>query len=229
MKKLLFAIVLFLMFIPSVNAANICTATKYNNLKAKAFNVNLSYELKFDANHKAYFEVTVMNMTEDLILVFNNVTYEVKDNNPFLIQTRLEGGNSYNFNFYGGYNGPCVEEFIYTKTVRLPVYNVYSEREECIEYEEFPLCNKWYQKEIVSDNAFLDALELYKESLNKKDPVDLDEDNRNIFQKIFDFYMDSLLLQIVSVVLIIGIIYVVVKKSIDRKKRVKIDNDEFKL
>ena len=38
-----------------------------------------------------------------------------------------------------------------SKRLTLPTYNIYSEREECIEYEEFKYCNQWYKGKIESD------------------------------------------------------------------------------
>ncbi len=231
MKYLRYFVFLLLLLIPfNVKAANICTANKYNALKAKAFKIELSYELKFDEKHNPYFEITVMNMTEDLILKFNSTIYEAKENGTFVINTKLQGGNTYKFNFYGGYNNACVEQFIYSKSLTLPRYNIFSEREECIEYEDFPLCRKWYSKEIGSETEFLDALEEYKKTLEKKEPIDLDTDEKGLFDKLIEFYQNNLIITLpITLAIVGGALYYVARKVIKKKKRVKIRDDEFKL
>ena len=230
MKYLKYFVLLLLLIPLNVHAANICNASRHNALKVKAHKVDLSYELKFDEAHNPYFEITVMNMTDELLLKFDGTTYKATETGMFVIDDKLEGGNTYKFNFYGGYGNVCVEQFIYSKSLKLPKYNIYSEREECIEYEDFPLCNKWYSKEIGSDNDFLLALETYKDSLEENKPIDLDSDNRTIFERIIDFYLDYLIVTLPLTILVIaGITFLIVKKIIKNRKRVKLNNENFKL
>ncbi len=225
MKKIKYLLIVFLLLIIpyKVNASNICTSTKYNKLKTLAYKTEITYELKFDENHNAYFEVTVLNMTDDLILQYNSAIYEANESGRIVLDTRFPGGATYELRFYGGYSNSCVEQYVYTKKITLPTYNVYSERDECIEYEEFPLCNKYYSGKIESEEQFLLLLESYKESL-EKEVVDLNKDNRSIFEKFIDFYKDNIFIALPITILIIVIIgYAVTKKLILRKKRTKID------
>ena len=230
MKYLKYLVLLLLLVPFNVNAANICNASRHNALKAKAYKIDLSYELKFDEEHNPYFEITVMNMTDELMLKFAGTTYKASETGMFVLDDKLEGGNTYKFNFYGGYGNVCVEQFVYSKSIKLPKYNIYSEREECIEYEDFPLCNKWYPKEIGSDNDFLEALEIYKDSLVDNKPIDLDKDDSTFFEKVIDFYLNHIILTLpLTIIIVGGFIYLIIKKIVNKKKRVKINKEEFKL
>ena len=225
MKKFKYLIlIIFLMIIPTfVNASNICTSSKYNKLKALAYKTDVTYELKFDEKHNAYFEVIVLNMSEDLILQYNSVIYEANDSGRITLESRFVGGETYELRFYGGYNNSCVEQYVYSKKVKIPNYNIYSERDECIEYEEFPLCNKYYSGRINSEEDFLDALDLYKKSL-EKEVVDLNEDNRTIFEKLIDYYIENIIITLpITIIIVLVVGYIIVKKIILRKKRVKVN------
>ena len=229
MKKILILSLLFfpLISIINVDAANICTATKYNELKREAYKVELTWDLKFDDAHNHYFEVTVANMNKDVLLKFGDAVYEANDDgSQFIINTVLEGGNTYEFKFYGGYDNPCVEEYIYTKELTLPKYNKYNELEECIEYEEFPLCNKWYPGDIKDKDYFLEQLEIYKKSLEKPEEPKPVVENKNIFQKIWDFYINNIKITFpITMLIILSIIILVIIKIRKKKKKIKINLD----
>ena len=146
---------------------------------------------------------------------------------------------------YGGYDTDCVEEFLYKKTIKIPKYNVYSEREECIEYEEFPLCNKWYSGEISGDEFFLkhesedflvdakdklSSTQLTKniDSLKKTEPEKKEEIvEKNIFEKIIDFYVKYIVICLPITIIIVGVVvFFIVRRLIRRKNRVKIKFEE---
>lgn len=229
MKKLL--IVFFLIFSISslgnieVDAANICTATKYNELKREAYKATVSWELKFDEKNSHYFEVTVSNMNSSVILKFGDAIYESKeDGSAFKINARLNGGNTYEFNFYGGYDHPCVEEYVYTKRLEIPNYNKYSELDDCIEYEEFPLCNKWYSGTIEDEDYFYEKLEIYKKSLEKPIEPAPTPKEKKIFEKIIDFYIENIAIALpITILIVILTIILIVVRVRRAKRRVKID------
>ena len=223
---LLLSIFIFIQSILKVDAANICTQTIYNELKRDAYKVSLSWELKFDEKNNGYFEVTVSNMNSNILLVFAGMTYEIEEQNEtFKINSPLLGGKTYEFEFYGGYNSPCTEEYIYTKYLTLPNYNSYSELEECIEYEEFPLCNKWYDGVIESKEYFYSKLEEYIESLKSEDnPEKPKTEEKNIFEKIIDFYFENIIITLPTTILfLVFIIIINILKVKKAKQRIKID------
>ena len=113
---------------------------------------------------------------------------------------------------------------MYTKKLDLPKYNLYSERPECIEYEEFPLCNKWYQGNIKSYEEFEIKLQNYIDSLKPVEEKEDKKEEKGILQKLIDFYVEHIVYTgIVTVVVVVGLGYYIVKKLINRKNRVKID------
>jgi len=227
MKKIVAILVLAFIFLQNpyeVKAANICTKTIYNELKRDAYQVSFGWELKFDEKNNYYFEVTVSNMNSNVLLVFGGITYEANDTGIFKLNSPLEGGKNYEFNFYGGYDSPCVEEYVYTTYLQLPKYNKYSELDECIEYEEFALCNKWYKGEIESNEYFYQKLEEYKKSLEKPEEKPPVEKEKNVFERILEFYLENIVftlpITILFVLLVVILIIVKIRRS---RKRVKID------
>lgn len=219
----LFVTMLFLN-VPNVEAAHLCTGSKINDLKIKAYNSQIVKEQKFDENHISYWEITIYNVDKDILVIHNGATYEPDKDGTIKLDTRFNGGIYYEINFYGGYETDCVEEFVYKKSELLPVYNYYSERDECIEYEEFPLCNKWYKGTIESEEDFLQQLEEYKESLKPKEEPKNDVDNRNIFEKFIDFYLENKTYT-VPITCVLGVLLVAytIRSLIRRKNRVKLD------
>lgn len=121
-KKLLSFLIMFLILfnLGKVEAANICTEKKYNDLKQKAANIEMKWELKFDKSNNHYFEVSASNVDKDLMLIMSNVVYEPDENGSIIVSLPLEGGNTYQFKYYGAYYHPCVEEYIYTKNLKFP-------------------------------------------------------------------------------------------------------------
>lgn len=227
-NKIMIIIILFVLVIlpVSVNASGFCTSKKYSNLKSKSYKTNFSYELKFDENHNYYFEARATNVSEDILIKFNGITYEPKqDNDTINIESRLEGGMTYEFNLYAGYDTDCNEEFLYTKKLRIPKYNVYSEKDECIEYEEFELCNKWYQGVINSDDDFNEQLQRYIDSLKKEEPEIEVKEEKSLFQKIIDFYVENIMITLpITILIVVMIIYKVIVTIVRKRRRIKLDS-----
>ncbi len=204
-------------------ARKLCDQKAFNEMKSIAYKINPNYELRFTEEGTHYFVLTLSNLSEEIEVEFGGSTYSYDEKNPVItLIPMLEGGNTYEFNVYGAYGYPCVGELLYTKKLTIPKYNVYSELEECIEYEEFPLCNKWYQGEIPDYNYFYERYNQYIESLNPSD-VPTEKEDKNIFEIIIDFYIDHLIITLpVTIIFIGGIVFVVVRRIIRRNKRVKI-------
>ena len=164
MKKV-YMIILFVLSIlviyPNRVSAALCTKTAYTELKEKIEIIEIKWNLKFDEKDNHYFEVDISNVDKDLMLKFAGNIYEPK-NKKIKVSIPLEGGNVYDFKFYGGYDNPCVEEYIGTKKIEIPKYNIYSKKSECKVYTEWELCDEWYQGEIKDNNDFNKKLEEYK-------------------------------------------------------------------
>lgn len=222
-KKILLIVSILFVFALSIKVNALCTSKRYSNLKMIAYKAEVSYELKFDENHNSYFLLTVNNVDDKILVMFNGAVYEPQ-NGVVNIATRLPGGQTYEVKLYGGYDTDCVEEYLYTKNITVPKYNKYSERDECIEYEEFYLCNKWYAGEITNEESFENELDTYIKSLNTNEKEEKPVKTKNIFEKVIDFYKDNIIFTLPITIIIVGFIgYKVVVKIIRRRKRVKLD------
>ena len=225
-RSLLFiAIFIFIFtfgFVTKVEA--FCSSKSYNDLKATAYKATVSYELKFDSRNNAFFQLVVQNVDKDILVLFGGHYYEPVDG-IVRIDTIVAGGNTYEVMLYGGYDTYCNQEYLYTKRITVPKYNKYSERDECIEYEEFALCNKWYSGYISGEDEFLDRLNEYIISLNKTEKEEKPVKTKSFFQKVIDFYTNNLIITLpITIIIILFIVYRIVVKIIRRKNRIKLNS-----
>lgn len=214
MKKRNIIIFIFLLMLSftKVNAADLCTSTKYSNLKRKAASINAEWELNFDEAHKAYFTVKLTGVDNDLLLKYNDTFYK-PENGEIVLNNMLDGGTTYGFKIYGGYETSCVEEYVYTKNVKIPKYNYYSETKECKENPEFKLCDRFYDGTIENDTVFHKKLNEYLKSDDYKKVVN---DKKN--KKTLTYIAIG-----TGVVVVAGGAYFVFnkKKNVNKGKKVK--------
>lgn len=225
MKKKLFTFIFtfVLLICFSVKVEALCTSKRYSNLKMLAYKSEVSYELNFDEKHNPYFLLTVNNVDKDVLVMFSDMIYEPVDG-IVKIPTRLTGGTTYEVKLYGGYNTACIEEYLYTKNIAVPKYNKFSERDECIEYEEFYLCNKWYPGVINDEKSFENELDAYIKSLTNKEEEKKPEKEKSIFEKAIDFYTNNLIFTLpITILIVLFIGYKVVVKIIRRRNRIKLN------
>ena len=226
-KKILFMIFVLMMIMPlGVKAARIpCTTKNYSKLKSLTYDVKLSYELTKNEENQTVFKINISNLKEELEVRYGNITINYDPEKPVQeITTVTGGGFKYEVDIYvtEALNRACVGEKIATKSVDVPKYNYYSERDECIDYEKFYLCNKWYKGNIENEEYFLDELDKYIKK-NQEEEQD-QEEKYNIIDRIIDFYKEHPFISITITVLIAGaIIFVIARKLIRRKNRIKLD------
>jgi len=187
--------------------AAICTKSIYAELKEKASNIKADWELKFDEKENHYFVVNLSNIDKDLMLIFAGNVYEPKDG-KINMTIPLEGGKNYEFKFYGAYYHPCVEEYVYTKNLKIPKYNTYSKLDECKKYSDWELCDEWYQGEIEDYDDFYLKLEEYKKKIESGEIVPKSKKEEK-----------KITLIILIVIILISIISFVLYKVIDKKKK----------
>ncbi len=164
-------------------------------------------------------------MTKNIILIEGTTVYEYENvGSDFTLTYPYEGGENVKFYLYGGYDTDCVEEFLYSKELSIPKYNMYSERDECLGYEEFDLCNKWYQGDILNDEYFLEKLEEYKESIKPVEEPEEKVEEKTLLQQVIDFYIENIIFTLpVTIILVSGIIFLIIRSIRRRKERVKLD------
>ncbi len=224
-KNKLFLIAIFLfVFSFAIDVDAYCTTRRYSDMKAVAYKANVSYELKFDEFHHHYFELTVTDVDKTILVYFGGIYYEPVDG-VVHIEARLSGGTTYEVQLFGGYGTHCVEEYLYAKRITVPKYNIYSERDECIEYEEFELCSKWYPGYIGGEDVFLDKLNEYVISLNKTEEETIKVKEKSFFEKVIDFYTDNLIFTLpITIIILLFIVYKIVVRIIRRRNRVKLNS-----
>ena len=213
-KKILITVLVMFLIIPSVSAANICNNSKYNDLKLKAGKVKAEWSLKFEDEETDdyYFEIQLSNVDSNLMVKSEGVYYK-PENGSITLNAKLTGGETYDILFYGGYGHVCVEQFIYSKKVKVPFYNKYYKMKECEEYKEFPLCDKWYSGQIANDEDFYGQLDEYKSKIeNGEIVVDKEESNDSILPVV---------IAIGAVVLVGVVIFVINNKKKSRKAKKK--------
>ena len=227
-KKILVMIfVLMMIMMPmGVKAARIpCTTKNFSKLKALTYDIKLSYDLVKNEENQTVFRISISNLKEELEVRYGNITIEYDPEKTVQeITTVTGGGFKYEVDVYvaEGLNRACVGEKVATKSVDVPKYNYYSERDECIDYEKFYLCNKWYKGSIPDEQYFLDELDKYIKKNTEEEPPK--EEKYNIIDRIIDFYKEHALLSItITVVLAGAIIFVIARKLIRRKNRIKLD------
>lgn len=223
-RKLFFFLVCFFSFMTFADAA-ICSRATFNKLEEEAKNVKISYVLKKDYLYAEY-EVTISNLTENIKINYGSMeyTYDSKRTDPSsaVVINAFDLGASYSFEIYATSKTGCAGNLIYTKNVTFPHYNVYYDLDECIGYEDFPMCQKNYKKEIASYEYFMEELEKYKQSLIVEEEPTVVKDKTN-WEKFVELYKENLIISIPVTIVIALVIVSIPVIIIKRRKRVKIE------
>ncbi len=229
MKKLLMILfaIICIFSVDKVYAGNgvspelyLCGKENFYNLKKKSLEVKFSYELVTEANVK-YFHIKVTNMQEYLEMRVGRSRYKYTKGNTNFDLTEPFGidGETVRIDFYGTPGHPCDDQYISTTYINLPKYNRYSETDECIEYEEFPLCNRFYKGTIKNYSEFKQKLDEYIKAINEKPDAKPDS---SIFEKIAIFFEDHpvllALIVIVSVCAVIAFAFIKIRNKLKRAK-----------
>ena len=234
MKKI-FVLIIVLLFCSFVRVEAVtyhnpeeylCGTQNMNALLGEIRNVKINYEFNNDKTKGRHFKIKISNLNENIVIKVLGMTYSYEQNGDsfYLINTISIKGGTIPIEFYGGLSHPCVDQYITVKKITIPKYNIYSELDDCIEYEEFPLCDRFYDGEINGSEDFYKQLGEFKNSLNKEIP----DEQRSIFEIIKEFIEDNQLLcaSILIIVIIIAIILTI--RSIYRwahRQKIKFDVD----
>ena len=230
-KKLLLLILFFVCFFSfniKVNAIEyhnpeeyLCGKVNSNELLSRIRKVKTNYELVTGEDGGKYFRVRVTSFQPDLVAKIYGINYSYESyGDSFYTTNKISiNGGEFPIVFYGGINHPCADVYIAKRTIKIPKYNIYSELDACIEYEEFPLCAKYYDGTIGSASEFNDRLQKWIEENNVKP----EEIKITIWDQIKDFIEDHQFEIALTIFLIaILLIAIVVRKVIRRIKRQKI-------
>ena len=221
-KVLLIAFLLLLLIPIKANAIGICPAKQLSKYTTEAYNVKSSYELFKTESEEARFRITFTNVSNNLKIRYNGRDYYGTKESKVAISTTFEPNKEYQFEVYSNDNMQiCGNAFLVTKKVKTPYYNKYSELDECIEYEEFPLCGQYYDGKIESYDDFQWKLEDYKKSMESE--TEKFSDERTFIQRIVDWCSDNIEITVAIISVIVLIILAIIARIIYKKvKRTKI-------
>ena len=200
----------------------LCGTKNQNELKSRARKIKLTYEFKTDEKNGRYFKIKVANLQDELEIRYAGYTYSKNQDGEtfYLMQPFNSNGGTIRLQIYGAGAHACKDQFIIERVIELPKYNPYSEYDECIEYEEFALCNKFYDGEISGTDEFYKKLNEYIDQINKSNVKDKD---LSLFESIRIFVEDNqMLCAIIGIILVLAIIAVIIRKIIRKKKRTKV-------
>ena len=216
---LLFAVLI----IPKkASALPLCTAKIKQQYITAAEKIKFSYEfIREDESY--YFQIKATNTDKNLIIEYNNYDYNGLGNDDYIVfDTHFKDNAIYKFKIKVREGITCADETITYRTVKIPKFNKYSEYDECIEYEEAPICSRFYQGKIENIEDFRKQLKDYLAKIKEKQIEDY-KDERSLFQKISDFYMDHVIIcGTLTFIVFAVIIALILKKFAKKKKRIKL-------
>lgn len=238
MKKkricLLLIILSIFLFKIDVNAAGTCTKDEKQILQIEANNVLVDYELSRPENSdyisaKSYFyTVKIENLTENLYLKIGANTYDktkANVNGSLILKDIFVGGGINAKVIIYSKTANCSNILLRTVTLKLPYYNTYSEREECIGLSSYGICTKNSNTEDIDEETFLEKIdEAKKMEAEKNKPKEPVEEENNMLEDIFEYlkenYKTIIIASVIIVILIVGITKLIKKKN---KNKIKID------
>lgn len=215
-------------YIPT-EAKTTCTTQEKNTLIQLAYNVKFDYELSDDqasGEGKRYYKITISNLTKDVYVAYDVgiYTYDETSATPGVVTmgSLFSPNETYYFKIYASEETKCSGQFLTTKMLRLPIYNIYSEKEECKKYPNFKLCDKNYTGNIT-DEQFNRELKNYQNSLASEPEKESTEKETSIMKKVITIYTKNLKISLPITALLILVLIILIRKIIKRRKRTKIN------
>ena len=232
MKKFLFFMFSFFIINNVVLADSNCSYNEQAELLNKATNIKASYEIESEIVHFVdmdanvdHFNILVSNVTEDFYVIIKNdfnsetKTYNYSDTKDGIITYRWNNIDSianFTIEVYESGLTKCAGEKYKTLYIQTPRFNEYYDREICEELTDFYLCQKYTTSKIVAEDRFFEQLESYQSGKinNQGEAID----NRNVFDKVFDFIKDNKWFILGGVVIITGGVVVITRRK-NKKSR----------
>lgn len=232
MKKVLFFILSFFIISNVTLAESKCSYNEQAELLDKATNIKAGYEIESETVHfvdmdanKDYFQINIYNVTEDFYAVLkedylgSETTFRYSDAKDGIISYRwdvLDFVTNFTIDIYASGKTNCSGEKYKTLYIQTPRYNEYYDREVCEELTDFYLCQKYTTSTVVAEDRFFEQLESYR--AGKINDQGEEIDNRNIFDKAFDFIRDNKWFILGGTIIIVGGVIFVNRKR-NKKSR----------
>lgn len=209
MKKYLILLFSVIVLCPNNAKALLCDNELKVQYSEMAKNISVNYEYQ-ESNDDISFNIKLSNIPEGFSIndYKNGMTY---DYNGSELVIPAEKNKSYVFNIYYP-NTPCHMEVLYKHYITIPAYNYYYKDEICSDIKDYKLCSKWLNVTISYDEWKNKVLE-YKNTLNKDNEEEKEENVQGLFDIIIAFYVDYYMFILPGVILLsIGGIYLYNKK-----------------
>ena len=215
-KKILFTITLLVINSISVKAG-ICDKDNLDILKEHASKVSITYEMDNDyvnnngEKEKGMYKIIIKGLEEYTSIRIKELNVNesyTEENKGDITLTNIESGIK-KINIYFD---RC-DELLVTKTLNIPVFNKYSQREECINITDLDVCKENYKYQL-NESTFLKKIKEYNET-KKQEQKDQKENRIAIlFSNIIEFLKNYYLYIIGAILLIISItVYMLIKKK----------------
>lgn len=232
MKKSLVGVILtsVLLFGPNiVNAESSCSYSEQAELNNIAANVKTTYEtvkvktgtiIDVDASNEfetvymdlieSGFDIYVLNVTEDIYVKVSNdkndevYTFRNSDTDGGVAKfqtTKTDEMVTYTIEIYAN-KYDCTGEIIRKYTMMTPMFNRYSELQVCADNPDFYYCQEFISTETISYESFYKKLNEYVEKVEVEEQK---ENEKNLWEKIKDFYHDNMIaINIAGTVIVIA-------------------------
>jgi len=195
-KSIVLVTLLLIMVLPlKVNAE--CSINDQNELLKLSNQIKYKYKYVSDNQFKIVF-----NNVSDKLYIIDDIGLQYSNNEEK--DLTYKGGFTRIFHIAANGNTNCSNEIIKDLTIRLPIYNKFSENEKCSkeEYKDFKYCNKFLYEEISEEN-WKKELSKYESKLEKN----IITNDNNIVKIVIGIGL------IVFTILTIGIIMIIRKRK----------------
>lgn len=216
-KKIIFIISLFLVNNIYINAA-VCDKENINIIKNQASEVSIKYEKDEEyinsqgEKEKGIYKIKISGLKEDMSVRIKSLNINEKytdENKGDITLSGIESG----IKKISIYFDIC-NELLITNTLNIPIFNKYSEREECNGITDLDVCKEDYQYEL-NESIFQKKLKDYKE-LKEQENNSKKKENKitETFNVVIEF-LKSYYLYIISAILIVVFvtIYILIRKK----------------
>jgi hypothetical protein len=223
MKKILLIVGLLVVLVyPFKVDAKMCTMDAYTIAEKDAYGVIITHELVIEEYWDyAYYNLTISNMTKNIQVVYEGdiYTYGMDEAHPdsIVVDVPASIDTTAVFEVFPIDGSDCMGHRVHKIEHKVPYYNVYIGTDECAAYPNFPLCAKNYRGDATVEE-FLTELENYKKTGVKPDKP-AEKDDRNVFEKIADIYMDYKMITIPLTIIGASCIVVLAKRHMSAKKK----------
>ena len=211
-KKIILILFMFFLFRTNTYALTYtgCDASTVARMKQIVSNVNTTYNYRI-VNNKAYFDLTISNLTNDIYVTDNLFGREYYNFSNGELTIRGITTSSITIKYYSRKN-ECRGLMLGIKYEQFPIYNQYHTHEVCKDMEGFSYCEKWVKKAYTLDEIKA-AIKKYNEGLNEPDIPTNVIYKKSLLDRLIEFYVKYYYIVLTGVIIVCGIAIFVKKRK----------------